>query len=319
MVVRAYLNLLPAATSTALEQRLKVLEEQSNGKLGVAALCIETGQQVGLHSQEACSMASTYKLPIAITFLNQVHQRKHRLFETITLASFDLRPGYSPLVEQVRPAGALRLSKQELLRHMMQESDNSACDKVLQPIGGTGAVNQYLRRVGITGIRVDRSEALLTAHSRGVFTEQPDADWSIARFDSLAAAVPAPECSRAFRAFIDDPRDTAQPLAMVSLLEKFYRRKLTEFIHYELLLDMMRATTTGPKRIIGLLPKEATIAHKTGTNYTIDGINGATNAVGIITAPGGKHHILLAVYLKGSPWTAKAERCYYCPNGKRNL
>lgn len=87
---------------------------------------------------------------------------------------------------------------------------------------------------------------------------------------------------------------------MVNLLEQIHRRKLREFSDYPLLLGMMTATASAPERIKGLLPAAATVAHKPGTNLTHNDINGATNDVGIITVPGGKRHILLAVYLKGS-------------------
>ena len=52
----------------------------------------------------------------------------------------------------------------------------------------------------------------------------------------------------------------------------------------------MTETSTGPNRIKGMLPKDAVVAHKTGTSPTNDaGLSPATNDVGIITLPNGKH------------------------------
>ncbi|MGZ3836350.1 MAG: serine hydrolase, partial [Mucilaginibacter sp.] len=58
----------------------------------------------------------------------------------------------------------------------------------------------------------------------------------------------------------------------------------------EFLWKIMTETSTGPHRIKGLLPQGAIVAHKTGTSGTNDeGLTPATNDVGIITLPNGKH------------------------------
>ena len=55
-------------------------------------------------------------------------------------------------------------------------------------------------------------------------------------------------------------------------------------------MKIMLATTTGPKRLKGLLPADAVVAHKTGTSPTnAEGLTPATNDIGIITLPNGKH------------------------------
>nr|AMP47713.1 classA [uncultured bacterium] len=62
----------------------------------------------------------------------------------------------------------------------------------------------------------------------------------------------------------------------------------------------MIETTTGPKRLKGLLPDGTVVAHKTGSSDTNDkGITAATNDIGIITLPNGKH-FAIAVYVSDS-------------------
>lgn len=67
-----------------------------------------------------------------------------------------------------------------------------------------------------------------------------------------------------------------------------------------LVLEFMTQTETGDRRIKRGLPEGASLAHKTGTGGTEKGITGATNDIGIITLPDGRH-ILLAVYVSDSP------------------
>ncbi|MGI8882674.1 MAG: serine hydrolase, partial [Pyrinomonadaceae bacterium] len=78
------------------------------------------------------------------------------------------------------------------------------------------------------------------------------------------------------------------------------RRGLSESSQ-QLMLKILVETSTGPKRLKGLLPKDAIVAHKTGTSGTNkDGITAATNDIGIITLPNGKH-LAIAVFVSDSP------------------
>ena len=62
----------------------------------------------------------------------------------------------------------------------------------------------------------------------------------------------------------------------------------------------MTETTTGLKRIKGLLPDGTVVVHKTGTSSTVNGVMAATNDVGLVTLPNGRH-IAIAVFVSDSP------------------
>ena len=64
-------------------------------------------------------------------------------------------------------------------------------------------------------------------------------------------------------------------------------------------MNVMIRTSTGDKRIKGLIPSRADVAHKTGTSGTRNGITPGTNDVGIITLPDGKHFVI-AVFVSDS-------------------
>lgn len=66
-----------------------------------------------------------------------------------------------------------------------------------------------------------------------------------------------------------------------------------------LILKLLTETTTKPNRLKGLLPKNAIVAHKTGSSGSRNGIAAATNDIGIITLPNGKH-IAIAVFVSDS-------------------
>jgi beta-lactamase class A len=68
----------------------------------------------------------------------------------------------------------------------------------------------------------------------------------------------------------------------------------------DLLNKLMTETTHIPTRIKGLLPAGTVVAHKTGTSGTNEaGLTAATNDVGVITLPNGKH-VAIAIFITNS-------------------
>src|SRR5215469_13557678 len=61
----------------------------------------------------------------------------------------------------------------------------------------------------------------------------------------------------------------------------------------------MIESVPGARRIKGQLPAGTVVAHKTGTGGTRDGITSATNDIGIITLPDGRH-LAVAVFVSDS-------------------
>jgi beta-lactamase class A len=62
----------------------------------------------------------------------------------------------------------------------------------------------------------------------------------------------------------------------------------------------MTDSTTGPRRLKGLLPPGTPVAHKTGTAPTVNGLTRATNDVGLIHL-GGSRWLAVAVSVSDSP------------------
>jgi len=176
----------------------------------------------------------------------------------------DLEKGAYSALRDKYPKGDVDLSISELLNYMVSLSDNSACDILLKLIGGPQHVQAYLLQLGIRGIAVRASEADMASAWELQF-----ANW-------------------------------AKPYEMTLLLDQFYSGKVLTKSSTGFLYKLMTETTTGPNRIKGLLPAGTVVAHKTGTSGTdANGVTPATNDVGIITLPNGKH-IAIAVFVCNS-------------------
>lgn len=276
-----------------LEQQIEFVSHATDGVVGVAATHIESGRSVALRGIESFPMASAFKLPMAVQILSLVDEGKLTLDQMVSLTPPDLHPGSGKLTELFFHPG-VSLSIANLLELALVISDNTAADLLLREAGGPAAVTARMKTLGFPGIRVDRSTAVLISAWQGAKNLPPESQWNRDLWDKLYDAVPQNEHMRARRAETVDPRDTATPDEMTSLLLRLWKREALTPQSTRLLLDMLDRSETGKSRIKGLLPQGTDVAHKTGS------LGGVANDVGFITLPGDAGHIAIAVFTKGS-------------------
>jgi beta-lactamase class A len=248
----------------ALRAQMKEISRASRGRVGASVMLLETWEAVAFNGDERFPMQSVYKLPIGMTVLRQVDDRVLGLDERVRVEEADLVPSkaHSPLRDKY-PKGGVELSVGELLRSMLVESDGTASDVLLRIVGGPGRVNEYLRGLGVGGVVV-------------ATTEKEMAGGELVQYQNWAT-----------------------PLAMLKLLRALHEGRGLSAPSRALLLQLMTESVTGPRRIKGLLPAGAVVAHKTGTSNTAGGLTRATNDVGIITLPDGRH-MAVAVFVSDS-------------------
>ena len=298
----------PANTTSATDPGLARLEAEmtrlaaiAGGKVGVAAVHLETGREVVLNRGEPFPMASTFKVPVAVQLLTRVDSGQLRLDSMITLRPSDLHPGSGTLTQLFDDPG-VSLSVRNLLELMLLISDNSATDIILRTAGGSAPVNARLRTLGVSGISVDRPTLQLIADAVGVTNLPPESELTPRAFGALMRAVSSDAQKAAAEAFYKDKRDTSTPDGMAKLLESVWRGRALSKANTDLLLDIMRRCETGPNRIKGLLTPDIVVRHKTGTL----GI-GVANDVGIIDLPNGAGHLVLTVFVKESTRPAEMQ------------
>ncbi len=116
----------------ALAERLRELDEASPGQLGVYLLRPADGSKLNHNADRIWYLASATKAAIAIAVLQEVDDGKLQLDQPITLEEGDRVDGSGGLVWE--DAGA-RYNVGELLREMLQESDNTAADMLIRAAG----------------------------------------------------------------------------------------------------------------------------------------------------------------------------------------
>jgi beta-lactamase class A len=132
---------------------LSAIVGPAGGRVGFAALDLQSGKAIDWQADERFPTQSVFKLPIAIEVLLRADAGRLDLKRGVTLRAADARPGPqgTMAVPTTRTIG-------ELLEAMVTHSDNVACDKLLALLGGPAVVDARMRQLGVEGITIRFSE-----------------------------------------------------------------------------------------------------------------------------------------------------------------
>jgi beta-lactamase class A len=210
----------------AKSESFAALESKGGGRLGIAALDTGSGHRLAYRGGERFPMCSTFKLLAIADLLHRVNQGHEHLDRWIKYAKADVLE-YAPVTRAHAGEGGMRLGA--LAAAAAQWSDNTAANLVLAQLGGPAGVTAYVRSLGDTVTRIDRTE--------------PDAN----------TCIPG------------DPRDTTSPSAMLGDMKTLLvGRALSSTSRAQLLGWLVNMRTPFPRLSAGL-PKNWKSGHKMGT------------------------------------------------------
>ena len=253
-----------------LQEKLAGLADEAKGKLGVFALLMEEDRAVSFNGNEHFAMQSVVKLPVSMLVIQQAAEGKFKLDQKIKFTTEDLaNPNQRSPLRDKNPKGG-EATVDELIRLAIVESDGTACDVLTRIAGGPSAVQAFIASLEISEMEMKRTH------------KEFGKDWNL-QYENWAT-----------------PEATAQLLTRLfpvppSQGDRQYDLDAT----YDLIYERMLESIPGANRLKAQLPAGTPVAHKTGTGGTRDGITSATNDVGIITLPNGKH-IGIAVFVGDS-------------------
>jgi len=196
--------------------------------------------------------------------LSEIDKGRFSLKQKVEIKKEDLFPTfyspinptfYSPIKDKYPNGGTLTIA--QLLEYSISQSDNVSCDVLLRLLGGPEAVEGYFKANGVKDISIKINEEVMQANWDRQFE-----NWTTRK-------------------------------AANHVLQTFYKNdnKLLSKKSYQFLWKVMRETSTGQKRLKGLLPKGTVVAHKTGWSGTNKdtGITAAVNDIGIVFLPNGQY------------------------------
>lgn len=288
------------AAPVALQQEATRLAGLLPGELGAMIVHLESGRSVAVNADRAFPMASTMKVPVAVHILKLVDEGRLSLQQQVTLGQDDVYPEMGGPMDLHLSAGSA-ISVRDLLHMMITVSDNNATDILVRLGGGTGAVTQRMRTLGIDELRVDRYIWELLANYRGNDASQT-MPLGPAEYANLSRSPRSEELRRSHAdAWNADPRDTSSARAMSQLLARIWRGQVLSAGSQQVLQQIMLDTRTGSGRLRGMLPMGTPVAHKTGT------VGDVINDVGVITLPDGQGHVVVAVFVQSRASSAERD------------
>jgi beta-lactamase class A len=269
---------------TSAQDRIRDILAGAQGRFGVSARDLTTGEELGINSTEVFPLASVFKIPVLVELFRQADAGRVDLDRRLEFAADDRAPGSGVLRELV-PGFALTIRDYALL--MIILSDNSATDKVLRAIGAAN-VTPCMRELGLRSTWVSRSCAQILGSLAGIGSERPTPD----EVTEILARLGDGRYNPNTWAYAEtDENNASTPAEMVDLLELIYRGRAASPAACRAMLSIMRKQQL-KGRIPLLLPPGVVTEHKTGT------LPGVVNDAGLIYVT--KDHVCaLAVFSKG--------------------
>jgi beta-lactamase class A len=306
-----------------LERAIADIAQAAKGKVGVGAVLVETGDAAYLDRRGHFAMQSVYKLPIAMAVGQKIDNGTLNFDSDVVITPADyVRRGYHSPIRNLNPRGTV-MRLDDIIRYSLSESDGSANDVLLNIAGGPPSVQQYLSSIGITDMIVADS------------TKEISRDWET-QYRNWASPEASVDLLRALLQRRGGLSEKSTTLIFDSMLESGTgRHRIRRGLPDGATLAHKTGTGGHPSEVPGYRPP----ANSNGLNKTVatrtnakpsrasrsdqgskgiqpkrssagrdaesedsdktNEVTSATNDIGIITLPDGRH-IILAVYIQDS-------------------
>lgn len=212
------------------------------------------------NSSRAYPLMSVFKLHIATAIMDKVNRGKLSLNQTIKISAQELDINtWTPMLKKY-PQTGFDIKLRELLYYMLAESDNNACDLLIEKAGGIAAIQEYVHRIGLKNTTIKVTE---TQMQKDKMTQY---------------------------------QNTATLQDLILLLKKINHNELFAPSLHKELIEIMHQTNTGENKIKKYLPQTTYIAHKTGTSSRFqDGKKIADNDIAIIKDNGKTYYLAVLI------------------------
>lgn len=251
------------ADNNVLREKISDYTKYKNAKIGLALHNLKTDDTLSINGNDRFVMQSVFKFHIAIALLSEVEKGNISLNKKIRISKEMLQQNTWSPIKTKYPNG-VSLSIDEIIKYTVAQSDNIGCDILLNELSGTEYVQNFFKKYNISDLSIVYNEAEMHKEWENQFS-----NWT-------------------------------SPIASNLVLKLFFEGKILNKKYTKYLYDIMLSTSTGAKRIKGLLPAKTDVAHKTGSSgANTDGITAACNDIGIIKV-NNDEYLLLSIYITDS-------------------
>ncbi len=256
----------PAPGNDSAIMRLRAIESQSGGRLGVFAVDTGDGRTLAYRPRERFPMCSTFKALLVGAVLRRVDAGTEHLDRRVAYGP-NVLLAYAPVTRANVRHGFMTV--RALCAAAIEVSDNTAANLLLATVGGPASVTAFARSLGDTATRLDRTEP------------------------TLNGALPG------------DPRDTTTPQAMADDLRAMLLGPALSRGSRAELTGWLAACRTGRMALRAGLPRTWQAGDKTGAGGpgNATGDSNTRNDIAILRPPR-RRPILVTAYLTGSMLSA---------------
>lgn len=253
-----------------LRCRLQAIADSAAGQVGIAVISPE-GDTLTVNNTADYQLMSVFKLHEALAVAHVLDQQGVGLDTVMPIHRAELNPNtWSPMYTD-HTEDPIELPMRELLRYILQESDNNVSNLLFDRIISVGDCDSFIRAAtGIDGFKLTYTE------------HQMQLDHSLSG------------------------GNVTTPLAAARLIDKVFADSIVSPAKQAEIQQILLDCKTGTDRIYAPLAGHngVTLAHKTGSGYRDgDGLLTAHNDIGRILLPDGRTYAL-AVFVKDFDGTA---------------
>ena len=251
----------PYANAGNLKAKINSIIKDKRLMVGISALC--GNKKFALNGDKMFPLMSVFKTHVALTVLDKLERNKISIDTILHISREQIHENtYSPM-RDAYPTGDTHLSVRKLIEYSVAESDNNACDILIDFVGGTKMVDRYIKSLGIKDFDITQTEDDMHRDLARVYLNR------------------------------------STPKSMTSLLKVIVKQKGTPQ-NINILLKAMSMASTGSNKIMAALPMGATLHHKTGSSDRINGVKTADNDAGIISMPDRNDKLFITVFIMES-------------------
>ncbi len=245
-----------------LNLKLNWLILNKDAEIGIAIIKNQKEWLIG--SNNLLPMLSVFKYFVALKILDKLEKEKISLNKEITIHKNMINEKlYSPMLAKYRTF-PFKISITNLLKYMISESDNNACDILINYAGGTKEIQKYINSIGFVNVEISETELDMNNEIEKQYLNK------------------------------------AHPIDIIRIM-KFVRDKniLSDYSR-KFLDEIMISTVTGNDKLKAGLPQDAILGHKTGSSSRKqNGVKIADNDVGYVLTLNGEVYYI-AVMIKDS-------------------
>lgn len=233
-------------------------------KDAIIGLAVQKDNRIWVFDKGRQPLLSVFKYIVALKVLTTLDRENISLNKKLKISKSMIDEDlYSPMLNKYKKF-PFEISIGELLKYMISESDNNACDILIEYAGGIAAIDSYIKEIGFKDIEIAVNEKEMNKDIEKQYLNKASAS------------------------------------DMVKLIKKGYEGGLLSKNSTDYLVKIMLETQTGQDKLKAGLPEGVLTGHKTGSSSRkSSGIKIADNDAGFVILPGGGVYYI-AVFIQDS-------------------